>query len=346
MKSRWTNAWAVAAVAVALATSVGGQASSGSDDLAPAHSVGAREAKAAIAYWTPERMEKAIPHDMDPAGRTMRDRIRRVESGEPAELPAASGRVGSDSSSPESMAGTNVTKVPRPYTDLPDRLNGRVFFTKYLFGVPFGGTCSGTSVNSSGKSLVWTAGHCIHGGSGFGYHSDWIFVPAYRSDPAVCCPYGKWPAKQLQTLKGWSHDSDNSYDFGAVIVWRNSDGTRLTNLIGGHGILFNQNRTQLVYIFGYPSQSPYDGKSQYRCVTFSSEDDDIGDGPEAMGALCGMTKGSSGGGWIINMSSNNIGSVHSVNSYQYPDEEDDVMYGPYQGSAALGLYNANKYLSG
>jgi hypothetical protein len=50
-----------------------------------------------------------------------------------------------------------------------------------------------------------------------------------------------------------------------------------------------------------------------------------------MGIDCDMTGGSSGGGWIAG------GSLVSVNSYGYATLP-NVMFGPYQGSVAQGLY--------
>jgi hypothetical protein len=52
-----------------------------------------------------------------------------------------------------------------------------------------------------------------------------------------------------------------------------------------------------------------------------------------MGIGCDMTGGSSGGGWTVG------NTVYSVNSYGYSNRP-NVMYGPYQGTVAQGVYNS------
>ena len=45
--------------------------------------------------------------------------------------------------------------------------------------------CSGSTVNSGGKNVVFTAGHCVHGGgAGRSWFdaSRWVFAPSYNAN--------------------------------------------------------------------------------------------------------------------------------------------------------------------
>ena len=227
------------------------------------------------------------------------------------------------------------TAVPRPYTNFPDRLNGKVFFT--MNGSSF--VCSGTAVNSENKSIVWTAGHCVHGGRGGRFHTNWAFVPAYSSSFNGHRPYGTWTARELWTRTEWSANSNFRQDVGAVVVNRVGN-IRLVDRIGGQGILFNASRSQNYSSFGYPQAAPFNGLSQFRCNSgLVANDFPPGVGPATMKIHCNMTGGSSGGGWLVNLSTAGLGFVNSVNSYRY-NTTPDHLFGPYHGNEALSLYNA------
>jgi hypothetical protein len=106
--------------------------------------------KAAVQrYWTPERMRNARPADRILSG-TFAPAAKRVKK------PAA------------------AVQVPPPYTSFPIRTNGKVFFTDD--GLNY--VCSGTALLSGNKSVVWTAGHCVHDGAS-NFHTNWAFVPGY-----------------------------------------------------------------------------------------------------------------------------------------------------------------------
>jgi V8-like Glu-specific endopeptidase len=221
-----------------------------------------------------------------------------------------------------------------------------VFFTKKTSGGADAGdwVCSGTSVNSPGLSLVWTAGHCVHGGPGYAAHENWTFIPAYSSGFNGDKPYGTWHAKELWTKAAWAFDGNVSYDVGAAVVWK-SAGLKLTQKIGGQGIWFNISQFQNFSAFGYPAALPFNGYTQHRCDSPVLFTDDPGPGPDTSAIFCNMTGGSSGGGWLINMNADGWGLVNSVNSYKYQSSP-NFMYGPYHGAAALNLYDFVKNKTG
>jgi V8-like Glu-specific endopeptidase len=260
-----------------------------------------REDPAAVErFWTAERMRSATP----------------------VELVQRTGAAPSAAASPTGAAVGDAVQVPPPYTSAPTRTHGKVFFTdggaRYV--------CSGTALLSGNESTVWTAGHCVHDGTG-GFHANWVFVPAYADGTA---PYGEWAARTLLTTRSWSASGDLSYDLGAAVVGANGSGTRLTDVIGGRDIAFNAPRNQRYQAHGYPAGWPFDGQRLWICDAAPTRSDPS-TSPRTMGIPCDMTGGSSGGGWIAGS------AVHSVNSYGYRTLP-DVMFGPYQGDVARSLY--------
>ena len=252
--------------------------------------------KAAVQrYWTAERMRNAIPADKTLSGSF------------------AAPRKGPKRASAQ--------QIPPPYTSAPTRTNGKVFFTDD--GLNY--VCSGTSVLSGNKSVVWTAGHCVHDGAG-GFHTNWSFVPAYADGSR---PYGTWTARRLLTTSGWANGGDFSFDNGAAVVNANG-GQTLTSVVGGRNIAFNYPRQQQYAAHGYPAASPFNGQRLWVCNSPLIYDVTSAN-PPTMGIDCDMTGGSSGGGWIAN------NAVASVNSYGYRTLP-NVMFGPYQGSVAQSLY--------
>ena len=275
-------------------------------------------------YWTEERLENAQPADVDPA------------ADESAETGSTSFRGSEQRGEPTTFegttSGTSSTSTTQRATERGTfPTEGKVFFTG-SDGNDY--VCSGTSVTSENESVVWTAGHCVHGGAGDTFHTNWIFVPGYDDGDA---PYGVWTAEYLNTTGGWAYYSSFKYDFGAVVVSEN-DGETLNDAVGGEGIAFNQKARQNWTSLGYPAASPFDGEDLYGCDsrTGGRDNPDYLQGPKTLYINCNMTGGSSGGGWF--MSQNGYRYVGSVNSYGYRGYE--YMFGPYQGQAALNLYNA------
>jgi V8-like Glu-specific endopeptidase len=103
------------------------------------------------------------------------------------------------------------------YKTFPYRLTGKLFFT-----IPNQGdfVCSGASVNSTNRSVVWTSGHCVFT-PGVGFNTNFLFVPARR---AGANPFGTWTVKQAFTLTGFSNNGLFEFDMGALVM--NLAGTR------------------------------------------------------------------------------------------------------------------------
>ena len=316
-KAPWTMRAATASIATALAIFLGGAASAAAN---PITSTVQQSAATVRAYWTPQRMRAAQPASL-------------LEHG-PLDL------SGVQSGSAGSSGKAKQVSRTRSY---PNRTNGKVFFTIPLPAADAGDyECSGTSVRSHTRSLVWTAGHCGYDSGPFPLACDctvrnFEFVPAYDNGSK---PYGEWPASRIATTRQWHDSSDSAFDLSAATVGPRN-GRRLEDVIGARRVAFGQPRRVEYNAFGYPDEPPFDGEHLYRCTSGYRGKDSTEGPPAPIRIACDMTGGSSGGGWVIRRRHRNHFRhyVVSVTSYGYLDDP-GFLYGPYQGGDAKALYRS------
>jgi hypothetical protein len=245
-----------------------------------------------------------------------------------------SGRV--EPSSPVGTQATPSTQVT-PQSFYPGypvghpvaRTYGKVFFTS--FGVNY--VCSGTIVNSEGKSEVWTAGHCVSDRQAWNYN--WTFVPNYTNGSA---PYGYWYAYQLWTTSAWFYNNnDFANDVGAAVMYRNN-GLRITDYLGGQGIAWNQPIGLYVCSFGYPQAYPFNGQSLVAACGYT-----YNGGGGTIFMVNDMTGGSSGGAWLAYFNGQ-WGYINGHNDFKYTSLP-QYMYSPYYGNQVASLYGAVRGIS-
>ncbi len=300
----------------------------GADATTASHVVTHTVSRAADAtdYWTPERMRDAI--ELDKIELSRLPDLGDVRVGEPMSVaPSPIGDLLGGLSGTASRARAADESTGDPWRDGGDVVAtaGRVFFT--IDGKD--ASCSGNAVTSQNKSTVITAGHCVKYQGG--WHANWTFVPAYHQGEA---PFGEWPAASTHTTPQWHASEDINYDIGAAVV-RPVGGQRLTDVVGGQGIAFNQPRGQQAYAFGYPAADPYDGSRLIYCAGTTFNDYLFSND---LGLNCDMTGGSSGGPWFADFNPlRGTGMQNSVNSFGYVFLP-DVMFGPYFGDTARQLY--------
>lgn len=327
------------ALALAAALALLGAGQAGADPVASATAdAGVR------AYWTPQRMRAAEPLETptasgQPLARSAtgstgdRGTPRFLGASDPGAGPVAEAgaTAATEDSGKRARASAGRDLVPNP-ADAPFRAHGKIFFTVEGGSEPGDYLCSGTSVTSNNRSVVWTAGHCVYDNLGGGFVKNWIFVPAYEDGEA---PFGEWPAVELATTEQWKRSAPFKYDLGAAIVATNGAGRSLGEVVGARGIAFNQPRSNTYVALGYPAIQPpveFDGERMFRCTSpLLANDDPGGPGPRTMQIDCDMNGGSSGGGWVAGE------TLLSVSSYKY-FLEDDRLYGPYLADVAEELY--------
>jgi hypothetical protein len=280
-------------------------------------------------------MANAQPYDLAPraaTGTTGAAPIAPPATGPATSVPPTAGATGAQT------AVRAAAGLARPYTNAPDRLNARLFFTDG--GLNY--VCSGTLVNSASKRMVSTAGHCVSDGAGR-WHGNLLVVPGYSSQCGSCgdAPYGVWAARTVTTQARWHRSANIKHDVGFVVT-RSRNGQRIADALGGQGIRFNVARSQQFRAYGYPAAAPFSGFDQYACPSPRLADDNPTPqrGPLTIRIGCTMTGGASGGGWVIRQSGG-LGFVNGITSYKYlagPKENANHIYGPYFGTAARSLY--------
>ena len=297
--------------------------------------VAARE-KALARYWSPARMKAAKPDWQMPALR-MRAGAKPGTPGTTKVSGPETRIAGTTSATTPKPTNPAGTRHPSPQSFYPNypvgspvaRTAGKVFFTS--FGLNY--VCSGTVVNTEGKSTVWTAGHCVSDAGKWNYN--WTFVPNYASGSA---PYGVWSSYQLWATSAWfNNNSDWADDVGASIMNRNG-GQRITDYLGGQGIAWNYPIGYYVYAFGYPQGPPFNG-----CCLVEATGYTYNGGGGTIYMLNDMTGGSSGGAWL-NWFDGNWGYINGHNDFRYPGYP-QYMWSPYYGNQVAGLYNAVRYIS-
>jgi V8-like Glu-specific endopeptidase len=257
-------------------------------------------ARAARGYWTPARMRGALPL-------------------------AGSHRRGPAPSASASAAAELIADPTAPGLSQ----YGAVFI---VTDTGLRGRCSGTAVQAGNRSLVVTAGHCVHD---FGHwlSGRWVFVPGYSYGQR---PLGTFAAKWLGTTPQWLHRENDNFDVGMAVVSRNERGQRLADVVTPDKIAWGLSRRQIFDIYGYPVAEPFNGASLQRCPQTPYEGHDflsfLTTGPLDLAVECDVTPGASGGGWVIDGD-----TLNGVTSSGYSDNP-DTTYGPYFGAAIGRLY--------
>lgn len=210
------------------------------------------------------------------------------------------------------------------------RQNGAIFIAEP--GESGLGRCSGTAVHSPNRSVVITAGHCVHR-FGRWFNRDWIFVPGYHDGVR---PFGVFVAKWLGATSSWVTWESENADVGAAVVSRNEQGQTLTEAVGGYDIAFGLSPRQIFDVHGYPAAPPFDGTTQRLCADAPFLGHDIFSflqpGPLNLALSCKVTGGASGGGWTIR---DNV--LNGVTNYGYLNDP-ATNFGSYFGGEARELY--------
>ena len=295
-------------------------------------------------YWTRARMQAARPMPKADVGRRKAVAATSPKAGShPQRIESSVPNGGGGGSFDGSPVDPNYD-YPYPFTRrtlekqlqtvFPYRTVGVVFMRQD--GVDY--VCSGSSVQSKPRQVVFTAGHCLFDGDGHG-SSHVVFVPAYRNGSA---PYGTFAATFTWSFAVWKNGGNDAFDMGAFSVGRNSKGKTLQSQVGALGFAWNQSRVQHWDLLGYPADYPFSGEKPVVCEASHAFDDapvdndgnPVTKGYDPIGVGCDMTGGSSGGPWILSLGRGNY--LNGLVSYGY-DSEPGGIYGPYFGKEANWL---------
>ncbi|HEY3504876.1 MAG TPA: hypothetical protein VGN37_19085 [Actinocatenispora sp.] len=321
------------AVLLGLGLAVAGLAAPTASAAAPhavrSANVTAAQQRAALAYWTPERLASAVDLDAAPAAtptrraNTPRPAARRRPYAVPGVLPAG---------------GATGGTVMRPAASSPQRWTsggliastaGKVFFSNSS------GTyaCSGDAVNSGNKSIVATAGHCVVDATTGEVYQNWVFIPAYDHGNR---PHGTFTASSLHWMSQRIGDPDPTWD-AAFATMSPLNGTRLVDAVGGEGIGFDQSPGQYVHSFGYGGSDAEGNGEQLNWCAGTEVFETGHPGGGIWGIDCIQTGGSSGGPFLQGFDpSTGIGTQIGNISVSGSGRE----WHPYYGFEAHDAYNA------
>ncbi|MCB8971699.1 MAG: hypothetical protein H6533_12910 [Thermoleophilales bacterium] len=223
---------------------------------------------------------------------------------------------------------------PATMTTYPYSANGKVFGKFPRRGGNY--SCSATAVVSPSRSVIFTAGHCVHDRQ-LGWAKRIIFAPAYLSGSA---PFGAWRSTRIVAPRGWVRSENFHYDYGAVKV--RSDAGLLGDVVGEEGVAWSMPREQTYQAIGYPYNR---GRTElmWNCVSGSAGVDplDHSRGQPDTGIGCDMGSGASGGGWTVHDTAGNP-FVNGVTSYGYKRLK-NVLFAAYlTGSVQKVLNSADR----
>ena len=279
---------------------------------------GAYVRQTAESYWTSERMANATPIESAEqiadaqAQAAAGDSIKPMDEGK-----AAPEQVVAKPMAPTANASATKAETADGRVTNYSQTNGKVFFRNATNGKDY--VCSGSSVTSSSKRLVITAGHCVHGGGKNGkWHQNWVFVPGYDRGKA---PKGKFQAASLRAYKDWIDKGGNNSavgfnsDVAFVTTHDGTSGGKVNEKVGGHGIIAGGSWTFVVDIFGYPANLDR-GQAMKSCSSKTAR--------AQMQSWyfytvqgCNFEGGSSGGPWLQDHdSASGLGYVRSVTSFK------------------------------
>ncbi|WP_344382130.1 peptidase [Streptomyces thermolineatus] len=314
-----------AVLALVLAPSTAQAAEVRSPGASVSHAVETVGVNSVEEYWTPERMASAIP--VKASGGLSRGAAAKTRT------PAPEEPVGPPTTGAEPVTGTAEGSGDIGAAVTATQVVGKVFFTG-SDGLNY--VCSGSAVNSANKNMVFTAGHCVHGGPGKSWSTNWQFVPGYSYGSR---PYGTWSAETLISFNGWTGNGNFGYDVGIAIMAPNSSGTELVNAVGGLGIQWNQSKSRFMTAMGYPASGSFDGQQQRYCQANTSQLSLFV--TDQIKMACNMTGGSSGGPWIYGKDDNVYysGYVNGVNSNVNNGTSPTEMRSPYFATWVGDAYN-------
>ncbi|OLF19184.1 trypsin-like serine peptidase [Actinophytocola xanthii] len=156
--------------------------------------------------------------------------------------------------------------VARPYTgSFNSRVTGKIYAIDPRTGGEF--YCSGSVMNSSGRSVVSTAAHCVFlgGPSQHVWAENLIFVPSYDNGDT---PLGIWAAATYWIPTSYFNHGNDTFtheDDVASVAIQQLNGQRITDVVGGLGWVVNNSGTINGFTtHGYPLEV-YTGEDQLWC---------------------------------------------------------------------------------
>ncbi|MFE3182740.1 hypothetical protein ACFXKR_17990 [Streptomyces violascens] len=275
------------------------------------------EAKAAEAYWTPERIAGAVPVKQDRQSKT---------SSSPGR---SAGLFSPSHPDPNGVATVGVFLIQSD--DDPQSDPGK----RDQF-------CSASVVASPTKSLVISAGHCLNDNDRF---KSLAFAPGWKPDPnrpgLGMAPYGVFPVPKGKIWIDGRYLSQGTVkaddlDFAIVKTGPNSKGVFLENATGMGNELTTLHSSQLaqknVTLIGFPGGA----KTPLVCPNATTR---AYDGRFLEIPCKGFAGGVSGGPFIRNFDGKRGDVIGVIGGYKTGGTSDDISYSSQFDADVVRLYN-------
>jgi V8-like Glu-specific endopeptidase len=287
------------------------------------------------ALWTPERLREAADNPVDaPVARpgvAPKVATNSALAEEPTQTASAAAvppknAAAKPNSAVSAQATVSASQRVSNVSTWPTSAVGRLYFMNEAETEWF--TCTATAISTRNKNAAWTAGHCLHRGSGgnAGWFTNHIFIPAY--DGRGSNTYGWWYGASLIASDAWTNRGDTKdSDMGAIILTPPGSAT-LEDTVGAWGYTFGGSTAYAnVRTYGYPEKG-YNrpaadfagGEHMMFCegntidsATSSATDD-------RLKMSCDMGAGSSGGPLATGIGTTNIRIV-GTNSHRESDSK-------------------------
>lgn len=250
-------------------------------------------------YWTPSRMAEAAPV----------------------------GEIGQPPAVQSEALGAFVTNLVVDSTDFFHRRTGKLFMTFKSF--PYYG--SAFAIHKTG---IGTAAHCLYDRNLGAWAEKVMFVPAYANKLE---PFGRWPVivNQAGVSPKWVNEGVHAWDYGFCKTNLGGKGgfQILGEVIGWYGMAVDRSTVKQWNTLGYPCEPipgyNFDGErmwssvgSYYSTLEFST-----------IGKEGNLTRGSSGGPWLIGAA--DVNGIQSYSNGSLPN----VNFSPYFDGSVLELYS-------
>jgi V8-like Glu-specific endopeptidase len=286
------------------------------------------QAQAALEYWTPERMASAIPRDATMAA--TEDSLVQFAPAPPGPASVVNGCPPGGGECVQTVrtfspaeAREQFSAAPQTFGTAPtDPLNGpygpfqrwtmegqypvgyRGVIGKFFFSLE--GSNYVCSASVFGRSSIVTASHCVHGGPGSTWGSNFLFCPSYYNGGpgGAGIPYptrGCWTWAAAQSTIPWISGGEPDYDYACVVLAATGDtvANKVGNVTGWAGRAWNWVDVPEI-IFGYPQGAPFTGQIIQQVAAPDWYNwDPVAGGQVSKVVGNDMTGGSSGGPWYI-----------------------------------------------
>jgi Trypsin len=186
--------------------------------------------------------------------------------------------------------------------------------------------CTASVVDSKHENLIVTAAHCVYAS---GYSVNIEFVPGYHEGYR---PHGAWLVQAVVVAKGWRQRHDPGLDVAFLtVVSPGGSGRPIQRVTGGLRLGIDRGYDHWIRLIGYNDADA----DPVRCANHSFEFR-----AGQMEFYChGYRDGTSGGPWVIGLTSRGTGTLFGViGGYADGGDYDWASYSPVFGSATLALY--------